>query len=145
MRRSILLYTEECHRQAIEAAADITFEDWQQVDDRTARATLVVRRAKSSEPITVDEVRGGVIWSLRTVEENLTPAVSLPAGEDEASVPVQLGITRCDPHGLAESKKTYRWPIYIGLGQAESQYLEVEPTGKGRALLEEMLDRCANG
>ena len=33
---------------------------------------------------------------------------------------------------MAESKKTYRFPIYIGLGDAESQYLEVEPTGEGR-------------
>ncbi|MPZ74860.1 MAG: hypothetical protein GEU74_16885 [Nitriliruptorales bacterium] len=141
-----LLHSEECHRQAVEAAADIDFGmRWRQLDERSVRTTLVVRRAESPDRIVVDEIRGGVIWSLKTLGPQRTPALALPEGEDEAEVDVQLGILRCDPHGMAESKKTYRFPIYVSLGEAEAQYLEVEPTGSGRALLERMLDDCANG
>lgn len=140
-----LLHDEECHRQAVEAAADIGFGTaFRQVDDRTVRATLVVQRAESTERVTVDEIRGGVIWSLKTVDGD-TPALDLSPGQQRATTEVELGITRCDAHGLAESKKTYRFPVYVSLGDTESQYLEVEPKGDGLALLEQMLDRCANG
>jgi hypothetical protein len=46
---------------------------------------------------------------------------------------------------MAESKKTYRFPIWVAVGDTPGVYVEIEPTGDGRALMERMLSECANG
>jgi hypothetical protein len=141
-----LVHDEECNRLEVAVAADIGFgEDWKQVSDLLVNTTLVVRRRNSTERIVVEELHGGVIFAFATRGRERTPVLTLQPGDDEAAVDVQFKIIRCDPHGMAESKKTYRYPIWVALGDAPGEYVEVEPTGDGRALMERMLSECANG
>ncbi len=143
-----LLHTEECNRQAITNAADIAFgPGWQREGtprNYTFTTTLTVRRKDFDDTITIDSIRGGVIFSLNPAKKNASPVLALTRGEPQASAPVRLHIFRCDPHGMAESKKTYRFPVYVALGGGEAQCVEVEPTGSGRALLERSLSEWAN-
>ncbi len=143
-----LLHTEECNRQAITNAAAITFgPGWRRAGtarNYTFTTRLTVARKDFDDAITIDSIRGGVIFSLSPAKRNASPVVVLAAGQQQASAPVRLHIFRCDPHGMAESKKTYRFPIYVALGEGDAQYVEVEPTGRGRALLERSLSECAN-
>ena len=141
-----LVHDEECNRMAVAAAADIEFgTDWEEVSDRVVRTSLVMRRRDSSERIVLEELHGGVIWAMAPTGPAKEGVITLLPGEDEGSAGIEFKILRCDPHGMAESKKTYRYPIWVAVGDIPGVYVEIEPTGDGRALMERMLSECANG
>jgi hypothetical protein len=57
-------------------------------------------------------------------------------------VPMTVEASRCDAHAVADSKKTFLLPLWLRVGAAEEQYLEVEVTGRGRQLLTDVISDC---
>jgi hypothetical protein len=55
---------------------------------------------------------------------------------------VAVAASRCDAHAVADSKKTFLLPLWLRVGAAEEQYLEVEVTGRGRRLLTDVISDC---
>ncbi len=137
----------ECRQQAVQRAADIRFgSSWTQVGSgrqARVRGELVVRRRSSPQPVTVTEVGGGIIFGVRLLDERSGPPVRLPAGRRRAAAPLEISASRCDPHALIESKRTFTFTVYVRLGGASEVFLPLEATGEGRRLLEESLARCA--
>ena len=134
------LHARECALAELAETAEVAFAPgWQRVGD-AARGRLVLRRRGSDTPVTLVSVEGTVVFTLR-------PGAALPvtlAGRDsEVVVPVTVTASRCDAHALIESKRSYDFPWYTALGDAQPLYGTVRPEGAGQALLEQvLLDTC---
>ena len=144
------LREEECNRAAIAAAADIGFgAQWKRVgapDEYTFQLPLMIRRrGASGARVTIETVAGSVIFSLGTLDPERDPVLVLGADQARASVSVRVRASRCDPHAVAESKKSFRFPMYVALGKAQAQYVEVEAKGAVRRVLERTVAQCAAG
>ncbi|MPZ87856.1 MAG: hypothetical protein GEU81_07230 [Nitriliruptorales bacterium] len=92
--------------------------------------------------MTVVDVGGTVIFTIRTVSELPKPLLRLDPATESAEIPVEISASRCDAHALTESKKSFVFPMWVSLGEAPEQYLEIEPEGDSRRLLEQLLDEC---
>ena len=134
------LQRRECDLRELADSASIAFApEWERRGD-TAYGTLVLKRRSGRAPVTLTALEGSVLLTLR-------PTGPLPlllaADADEARLPVEVTATRCDPHALTESKRTYDFPRYAALGDAEPLYATVRPGEPGRSLLEQVLvDTC---
>lgn len=56
-------------------------------------------------------------------------------------VPVLLGVARCDPHALIESKTSFTFPVSVRIWDAEPVPVKVTVGDEGRRLMQELLDR----
>ena len=96
-------------------------------------ATIVLRRVGPGEPISLAQVGGSVLFTLR-------PAARLPQDlESTASqlrVPVTITSTRCSGHEIGEAKKPYEFGAWLGVGADEPRWTLVAtargPRGRGR-------------
>ena len=57
-------------------------------------------------------------------------------------IAVTVKAARCEPHALAESKKTWRFPVWVVVGDEPEPYLEMEPQGASRRLLDQLMRAC---
>ncbi|MDQ3529516.1 MAG: hypothetical protein M3425_06145 [Actinomycetota bacterium] len=139
---------------------------------RDARGRLVLRRRASREPIVLTAVGGNVIFTVtahvddspqrpqrdpqrpqrgpqrpqrglqRPQRVSQRALAILRPGDERLTVPVAVAASRCDAHAVADSKKTFLLPLWLRVGAAEEQYLEVEVTGRGRRLLTDVISDC---
>ncbi len=132
------LHRRECDLAALGRAADVGFAPgWTRVGD-TARGELRLSRRRGDTPVTVTAVDGSVILTL----EALGP---LPLTLEGATVrlPVAATPTRCDPHALAESKRTYVFAIAVASGAGEPLTVAARPDPADLPLLEQLVrDVC---
>ena len=141
------MYAEECRAEEVAEAAYVGYgEDWTLVDTRGGPAvegTLIIRRRASDQRIAVDAVASNVVFLVTPVGGDREPLVVLEPGQDEASIGVRFRASRCEPHAVAESKKTFRFPMWVAMGDEEAEFLEVAIGGRGRQLLQDNVDDCS--
>jgi hypothetical protein len=158
------LHDTECGLLALREAVQVSYGPaWRRAgrQHRDAKGTLVLRRRASREPITLTGVGGNVIFTVTPLEPNpddspqrpqrgpqrsgrgpQRPLATLRPGDHRITVPVTIEASRCDAHAVADSKKTFLLPLWLRVGAAEEQYLEVEVTGRGRRLLTDVISDC---
>lgn len=131
----------ECLQRDALDAAQPSFGVLESVDSTQARATLVFTRGASDQPVTINGVKGNVIF---TVEAE-PGALLAPMGADVATleVPVTVRASRCDPHAFAESKKTFVFAAWIQVDGRE-QHVEFQPDPAWRATLQGLFDACGD-
>lgn len=104
----------------------------------SAFGTLVLSRRSGALPVTVSAVDGSVIFTLR--ETGTLPAV-LQA--EDVRVPVEALPSRCDPHALAESKRTFVFAIATAIGDGPVLSVPVRPQPEDLPGLQKLLlDVC---
>lgn len=134
-----------CNRQAVTAAVDLRFGPrWEPVDRATARGVLTLDRAGSEKEITLAGVQGTVIFTLEAIRPgrgDVAELGRLEPDDDHVEVPVEVTAARCDPHAFIESKRTYLFSAWVGLGDDEPVFVTVEPQGAARSALERLLVR----
>lgn len=132
------LHERECALQDLERAADVGFSPgWQRRGD-VALGELVVTRRRGSEPVAVSAVDGSVIFTLRA-----TGPLPAALAQDSVRVPVEASPTRCDPHALAESKRTYDFSLAVSLGGGPPLTVTARPEPGDLPLLEQLVrDVC---
>lgn len=138
------IHTDECGRRAVETAVELTVgSQWQRSDEGIAGEFVLRRRpGASSSTITVSNVGGSVIFIARALPDDRVLPVRLAPGDDETRLPVEIVASRCDPHAVAESKKTYLFPLWIEVGAAPAQYVTVDAEPTLRPALDELIDEC---
>ncbi len=151
------LHDTECGLLALREAVHVGYaQAWTRTGNTEgdAQGTLVLRRRASREPITLTGVGGNVIFTVTPLEPNpddspqrpqrspQRPLATLRPGDRRITVPVTVEASRCDAHAVADSKKTFLLPLWLRVGAAEEQYLEVEVTGRGRQLLTDVISDC---
>lgn len=133
-----------CKREAVLDAVAIRFApSWRPTGQpATARGALTLDRLASQEPITLAEAQGTVIFVLEVPGRRPGEDIArLGRGEDHVEVPVEVSAARCDPHALIESKRTYVFQAWVAVGDDEPVFLTVEPHGRARVALEQLLTR----
>lgn len=87
----------------------------------------------------MSDVGDSVVYTARAAG---LPAV-LASGAASTTVPVVLRASRCDPHRLVDSRRTYRFPVAVRAGGSRTS-LVVVPDEPAKALLDRLLQQtCA--
>ena len=141
------MYAQECRAEQVAEAAYVGYgQDWSAVhspDGPAVEGTLTIRRRQSEQRIAIAAVDSNVIFLVTPLGRIREPLVVLEPGRTEASVGVRIRASRCEPHAVAESKKTFRFPLWVALGDEEAAFLEVAIGGRGRELLQDNIDDCS--
>lgn len=136
----------ECGVLEVAEHADIAFADEYTIDDDTDTlyATVVVTRRAGDDPITIDTVRGTVLYRFEPPQPLAEADVmaTLAPGDSSVDVPVVLLAARCEPHAVADAKKPYDMAIWVTIGNGEETYLPLRPSDPVITGLQELTRRC---
>ncbi len=139
--RLVELNARECGQRAVLAAADIRFGPHHPIVDDVMAATIEVTRRGSDEPITVTDVGGTLLFSVRPRGPHGALA-TMESGEQTATVEIGVEVHRCDAHTVSQSQISYRFPVWVAVGERETQYIVLEPDPSLRAALEQLVHAC---
>ena len=130
-----------CVLAAVHRSASLGFvEEGTPVSDVAVDVVLRLERRGGGRSVTVDAVGSNVIFTASSRE---LPA-TLGGDDDRLDVTVRFSAERCEPHALAESKKTYQFPVWVALDGGEPGFVELTVTGDARVALDRALnDGCA--
>ena len=120
-------------------------------DGSARRTTLRLRRLVPDGPrVVVPELEGGILFSVRTSADPDVPVPSpvlvLEPGQPVAEVPLVVRAVRCDPHALAESKRTsmFRVPFEVDGAPAVPLLLQADPASAD-LLVQYATQACGRG
>lgn len=131
----------ECAVAALTDAVSVSFGEFGEPDGIVLESELVVQRGDTTEPIEIERIAGSVLLTLAP-QSGGTPVGTLPTGESETRIPVEVTATRCDAHGLAGSQKTFVFSVWVAVGDEPPVYLEVMPAPELEAAMRATLDAC---
>lgn len=132
------LLIRECAQLALARALSVTFAPtWTPapVDGhRTLHGALAVQRLESAEPLTVSGTQGNVIFTMGPLGAAASPLLVLEPGQDRAEIPIEITVSRCDPHALADSKRTFFLPLWAAIGDGDelATFITVDDTAQAR-------------
>lgn len=137
------LHAAECAEQEVRRQVELTLEGFTAVPGQDAMAgTLRIRRLAGTARVRVPELGRSTLLTL-TGGPPGGPVLTLEAGEAQAQVAVQARATRCDPHALAESKRSTAFRVFVAVDEAEPLLVIVEPPPTDRdALVRFVTDSC---
>ena len=148
------LHRPECAERALRRTVDVALvggfvPDGE--DGSARRTTLRLRRLVPEGPrVVVPELQNGILFTVRTSADVDEPAPSpvlvLEPGQPEAEVPIVVRAERCDPHALAESKRTsiFRLPFEIDGAEPVQLLLQTDPASQD-LLVQYATDACGRG
>ena len=148
------LHRPECVERELRRTVDVALVDGWTADGAggAARRTILqLRRLVPDGPrVVVPELPSGILFTVRTSAEPgaaaPSPVVVLERGAPVARVPLVVRATRCDPHALAESKRTTQFRVPVEVDGAEAVQLVLQPDEAGRDLLVQYAtDACGRG
>ena len=130
----------ECAQQAILDVAQPSFGavESQTAAEMTTSIVLTRGDVATDMPVTLTSMTGNIVFIVTLGGEPRT----LAPGEASLSVPAVISVGRCDPHVFAESKKTFVFPVFLAIGDAEPAYVEIQPDAVTRQALQGLFDSC---
>lgn len=126
-----------CAVERVAEVVDLELADWSVGPSLQGDGTLRLTR-RAAGAVAVAAVGSNLLFSVEPAAE---PLLVLPDGSSDATVPVRLRATRCDPHALTESKRSFTFPVVVALDGGEPARVEVTVTGSDRDVLQDVLDR----
>lgn len=134
------LHQRDCALAALAEAVDVALTGpWEREGDAVTGRLRLTRRS-GDRTVRVTDAQSSIILLLQPSRLPL----ELAPGAGTAEAPVVVRAVRCDPHALIESKRTFTFPVFVALGDAEPLSLSVTADERGRAAMDEALrERCA--
>jgi hypothetical protein len=136
---------DECGRARVFEAADIGFGDGWTVDDGVLSVPIAMSLL-GDDAVTIEQVAGSVIFVVEAAAPmpGTTDQVDVTIGPDapDAEVPIRVRAERCEPHAVAESKKTFLFPIWARVADDDVRYVTIEPDPPLRRALQALIDEC---
>lgn len=133
------LHEVECQEAAVRAAADLAFADLVATGPRSVAGDLAVT-ARGDTDVTVDGIRGNIVFGVRVAAG---PDLATVAGAgDDARIPVELVVDRCDVHALIESKRTFEFPLEVRVDGGPTALVVLEARGPTRDVLRGLIQAC---
>ncbi|HEX6418394.1 MAG TPA: hypothetical protein VFZ77_07850 [Acidimicrobiales bacterium] len=131
----------ECAAAAVLADVELRLGDaWAPTAERTLAGDLAVEQRNAGVTATVDEVRGNVIFTVRTDET--APVAVIEDGAPSATTGIAITASRCDPHALIEYKRTFIFTAVVRVGDGEPVEVDLPAEGEARRVLEDLLASC---
>ena len=131
----------ECGQLFVEDSVALGFGPEFDVTDDVVSAKVELARRATDEIVAIDAVRGTVLLGLRPIDAG-EPAASLEPSQQATSLAVEIEVTRCDPHAVTESKKSFDFAMWVTIGERPQQYVIVRPAGDLLQQLQTLIDRC---
>ena len=138
------LHARECAALAVLDRAELAFGDQWAQDGTTIHGELLLEERTPGEPVTVEDLRGNVIFTL-SADRDDGPILAIDEDDPAAAVPVTISADRCDPHAVAEFKTPFLMLAWVSVGSGEPVAVELEATGPARTALEELIATCSTG
>lgn len=137
------LNDEECREQAVLDVATPSFGPITAQDASQLETTIVLTRgdARTDEPVALESMTGNIVFIVRL---DTGTNATLAAGTASIAVPATILVGRCDPHVFAESKKTFVFPVRLGVGHDAPGYVEIQPDAATKAALQKLFDDCGD-
>ena len=132
------LHLRECADQVLREVVDVRLSSQWSRDGGALTGALVLGRRSGTDPVTVVEPGGNVLFTIRPTVA-ATPMGRLAADAAALELPVRITATRCDVHAFADSKRSYVLPFYVALGDGEPQLVSLTAD----TVLQRQLDRLA--
>ncbi len=128
----------ECAAIRIAEAVDIGFgSDWARSGDDLIGTISITRRG--ADLTRVEAIRGTEIFAM--VETSDPPLLPLDVDGD-IGVPIELFVTRCDPHVVGQSTRTFEFKIWVGLGGEKPRLAVIDPDPELMDRLTALLAEC---
>ena len=134
------LHAKECAAAAVQGSVELRADDWVR-DGDSAGGTLSLVAVRPGVEAEVTELAGNVIFSLQTVHG---ATLRLDEGDEDADVEVVVRAERCDQHALAEVKRPFVFGAWVALGGAEPALVELHPTGRALAVVQDIFATCGD-
>lgn len=134
-----------CARKDLAERVDIRFGAFGPVDGAALDVDLVLERVDTDERITLERVSGSVILSVdapSVAGDGSEPVAVLEPGDEVVDIPLTVTATRCDPHGLSGSQKTFVFSVIAAVGDGDAVFLEVRPDDELEDAMREAIDGC---
>lgn len=131
----------ECGQRAVLERADIAFASDNTIAGDVLSTQLGVTRRSGTDELTVADIGGTLLFSVRPRGERGSLA-SLAPDDDAAAVDLTIEVHRCDAHTVSQSQLSYRFPVWVSVDGAEPQYVVIEPHPTLRAALEALVQSC---
>jgi hypothetical protein len=133
------LHARDCTLDALRHAVDVGFGPWQRSGADVTGTLVLTRRAGSGE-VRLTDTESSILFLLQ-------PAGPLPLvladGATRAALQVTVTPVRCDPHALIESKRSFTFPVFVGMGAGTPVQSSATADAAGQALMMAVLrDRC---
>lgn len=136
------LQADECRRRALTEAADIGFGPSWVLEGSGAgailRGSILMRRLAAEDALALTRLSGSVIFSVHPAGQPHEPVLLLDPATGSAELPIEVTAGRCDPHALAESKRTYVFELWVRIGAGPEEYLALQPDEEGRRRWDEL-------
>ena len=137
------LHGRECAAAEVRELVDLRWgDDWVIESNEAVRGELVLEQRRDGAAVDVEDAAGSVIFTVLP-EADGSPILHVDDDEPSTTVPVVISADRCDPHALAESKRTFAFVAWVAVGDAEAVPVDIEPTGPARAAVEGLLSTCS--
>jgi hypothetical protein len=137
------LLSAECEQRALAEAMSIEFGPSWELDttegQERLRGSVVLRRLSSTEPLAVSQIAGSVILGIQPVPPRPAPLLALDPAATSAELPVEIVASRCDPHALSDSKRTFVFPTWVTVDGGPEQYTTIALSDDGRQRMDELI------
>ena len=104
--------------------------------------TIDVTRRSGTEPITITETGSTLLFQVLPQGSAGRAGDARPRRRDPSPSRSRCATTRCDAHVVSQSQLSYRFPVWVQVGDAEPQYVILEPGPGLRAGLEALVQQC---
>lgn len=125
------LHEAECAERTVRRQVEFSFVGGWTQDGSLLRSTLRLRRLEGRGAVTVTELGDTTLLALHAGPPG-GPVVVLDPQAAEVSVPFEVETVRCDPHALAESKRTTAFGMFVSIDGSVLVRLVVDPDPAGR-------------
>ena len=132
----------ECGQQRVETAAAIRFADDRTIDGSTMRTSIEVVRRDGTPTIEISSLRGSVIFAL-VPDDDSEPLAVLSAEIRRAAIPIVIEVSRCDPHVVSQSSRTFDLAAYVSVDGAAAHRHQLDVDRRLQGELQSMIDHCA--
>jgi hypothetical protein len=139
--RLAALNARDCGQRAVLEVVDLVFDDAPTVEGQVLTTSLRATRRAGDDPITITQIDGSILFQLLPDGPDGALATLAP-GTARASIPLEVRNTRCDAHAVSQSSLSYRFPVFVRIGDGEPTYLFLEPGPGLRAGLEALVQEC---
>jgi hypothetical protein len=133
----------ECAARRVDDAATIGFSDERSIDGLVMTTGIDVARLDGDEPVGISSIQGSVIITMKPIAAAAEPLLTLAPGASSGTVPIELEITRCDPHAVGQSTLTFVLSAFVTIGDAAPHKLTLDLDADMRAELQAMITECS--
>lgn len=137
----------ECDQQFVLDTVDIELGPHFEVADGVITTAITMTRRTGDDRIALTAARGTLLYLLEPAEPAEPAAAAEPLAtaegdERSAAASITLRVIRCEPHAVAESKKSLQFSVWVTVGASPEYFVTIVPGDDLVVALEALVQEC---